>query len=178
MACDLTTGRSEPCKEIQGGVKKALFLDYVENAFTILNGVVTGIAAGVTEVFEYPLRSDQNNNLTQNIVSSRDNGTIVNTETLNMRLKKLDPGTSQEVTIMAKGRPIAVVVDRAGNYHLVGHEEGLDLTNSNIGTGNAREDFNGYDLTFSAKEGSVAPILDAATVTAIEALVSASVINP
>lgn len=153
-------------------------LDYVEDAFTIAAGVATGINVAVTEVFEFPLRSDQNNNFTQNVVSSRDNGSIVNTETLNARLKKLDAATSQEVTIMAKGRPIIVAVDRAGNHHVMGVEEGMDLSNSNIQSGSAREDFAGYDLTFTSKEGEIAPILDAATVTALEALVSATVINP
>ncbi|MEM1337264.1 MAG: hypothetical protein AAGF96_05915 [Bacteroidota bacterium] len=153
-------------------------MDYVENAFTVAAGQATEIDAGVTEVFEYALRADANNQLVQALVSNKDTGVTVNTETLNVRLQKLDAATNVQVSIMSKGRPIVVVQDRAGNYHVVGMDEGLDLTASNIATGAQREDFSGYDLTFTGKREDACPILDSTTVTALLALVSNTNIDP
>ena len=56
MACNLTSGRTEPCKDAVGGVKKAILCDYVEAPFTVSAGQATAINAGVTEVFQYDLR--------------------------------------------------------------------------------------------------------------------------
>jgi len=178
MACDLMSGRTEPCKDSIGGIVKAYLMDYVDAAFTVASGQATAINASITEVFQYKLRSDTNNDLNEAIVSDKNNGTTINTQTLNMRLVKQDAATSNQVSLLAYARPIAVVVDRNGNHKVVGLSEGLDLTGSNIQSGLARADFNGYDLTFTATEGTTAPFLDAATITAIEALVSSTNINP
>jgi len=178
MPCDLTTGRTEPCKDSIGGLKNAFFLDYIENVFTVANSQATGIAAGVTEVFKYELRSDTNNDASESMVTSKDSGTSVNTQTLNLRLKKQDAATSNEIKLMAYGRPVIVAQDRNNVWKAYGLSEGMDLTGSNIQSGSAKTDFNGYDLTFTSTEGELAPILDSATVTALEALVSATNINP
>ncbi len=178
MPCDLTTGRTEPCKDSIGGVKNAFFIDYVENSFTVSNSQGTGIAVGVTEAFKYELRSDTNNDATESMVTNKDTGTSVNTQTVNLRLKKQDAATSNEIKLMAYARPIIVVQDRNDVYKVYGMSEGMDLTGSNIQSGSAKADFNGYDLTFTSAEGDMAPILDSATVTALIALVSATNIDP
>lgn len=171
MACNLTTGRTEPCKDSAGGIKKGIFIDFVENAFTLSAGQATGINVAVTEVFEYGLRSD-NNTFTESIVSDKNTGTSINTQTAEMRLIKQDYETSRELKLMASGRPIIVLVGYDGSYKVMGATEGCDLTGSNIQSGGAKADFNGYDLTFTATELELAPYLDASTITALEALVS------
>ena len=178
MACDLTTGRSEPCKDGLGGITKVYAMDYVAAGFTVAAGEATAINADITEVFPWDLRSDTNNDASEAPVSSRDNGSTTFTQTLNMRLKKQDAATATEVSLMAYGRPIFVVVDRNGVHKVFGLSEGMDLTGGNIQSGTAKGDFNGYDLTFESVEGSPAPILDSSTVTALEALISETVIAP
>lgn len=173
MACALTSGRTEPCKDAVGGLKKAYFMDYVDAPFTVAASAATAINIAITEVFEYPLRAT-NNTFSEALVTSKDNGTTVNTQTLELRLKKQDAATSNQIKLMAIGRPIIVVVGHDGLHHAMGISEGCDLTGSNIQSGGARGDFNGYDLTFTAEELEFAPILDAATVTALEALVSST----
>lgn len=178
MACDLTTGRTEPCKDSLGGITKVYAMDYVASGFTVSAGEATAINAAITEVFQWDLRSDTNNDAAEAPVSSRDAGTTVFTQTLNMRLKKQDAATAVEVGLMAYARPIFVVVDRNSVHKVFGLSEGMDLTGGNIQSGTAKTDFNGYDLTFTSTEGSPAPILDSSTVTALEALISATVITP
>jgi hypothetical protein len=171
MACALTSGRTEPCKNGVGGLKKAYFMDYVENAFTVTNGEATAINVAITEVFDYVLRAT-NNTLTEALVSAKDTGTTVNTQTLEVRLKKQDAATSNQIKLMAHGRPIIVVVGNDNSHKVMGISEGCDLTGSNIQSGQGRADFNGYDLTFTAEEVELAPTLNSATVTALEALIS------
>ncbi len=177
MSCDRASGRTEPCKKSVGGLRKAFFMNWQKDALTVVGGQVTGIAVSVTEVFGWELRADENN-LSEALVSSRNDGTTVNTQTLTLRFKKQDYQTSNEIAIMAQGRPIIIVEYHDGAYKAVGHKDGNDLTGSNIQSGGAKSSFNGYDLTFTAEEEILAPELDSATVAALLALESATVIGP
>jgi hypothetical protein len=68
MACNLTQGRAEPCKESVGGLKGAYFINYTTGSFTKdANGLVTDLPAGTT-VYYYELK-----------------GTSAYTETVNKR---------------------------------------------------------------------------------------------
>lgn len=171
MACLINSGRTIPCKDTLGGLVAAYFINYVSDAFTVVDGEATAINVSVTESFKYELRND-GNIFTESPVSDKNSGTTVNTQTLTLALPKLDKDTSLQVDLLAKGRPIVVVQDRNGNYKVVGLSEGMDLTGSDINSGGSHSDFNGYSLTFSSMEGSTAPTLDEATVTALLALVS------
>lgn len=175
--CDIVSGRTEPkCKSV-GGLKKAYFINWVKDAFTIAAGEATGINVLVTEAFGWELRADENN-ATEAVAGNRNNGTLVNTQTITLHLKKQDFATSNEIMLMANGRPIIVTVGYDGRHKVYGAVDGCDLTGSNIQSGGAKDSFNGYDLTFTAVEDALAPFLDAATITALEAIESATVITP
>lgn len=177
MACDITQGRIKACKKSIGGIVNAFFVNFAKDAFTILNGEVTAIDIAVTEVFQYALRGDENV-FSEAFTSNRNTGVSLSTQTLVLQLKKLDKDTSNEVKLMAHGTPQIIVESRDGTYQLLGLTDGMDLTDSNIGTGGAKEDFNGYNLTFTGVEKDMAPFLDATTVTALLGLVSATNIDP
>lgn len=169
MACDITSGRAKVCKDSIGGNSKLYMFNYLEDAFTITGGLATAINPSLTEVFEYELEGD-GNTLVQNMVSDRQNGTTVNTQTLTVILKQMEAVTSAEMNIVAKGYPMAVVKDRNGKYHAIGLQDGIDFTVDAV-TGGAKTDLNGYTLTGVATTGSIAPILDPATIIAFLALV-------
>lgn len=174
MACLLTTGRAEPCKDTLGGLKAAYFIDYQADAFTIAAGAVTAIAIGVTAAYKYDLRAD-GNTFAQSTVSDKNTGTTVTTQTINLALKKLDKTTSLEVDLLARARPYIIVQDRNDNYFLAGATEGCDLTGSDINSGGARSDFNGFNLTFEAMEANLAPFLSSAAVTTLTGIVAAQI---
>lgn len=177
MACVLTTGRSEPCKDSVGGLLKAYFLDYRENSFTVSAGQGTAMNVAVTQVFEWTLKPD-NNTFTEVVTSDKNTGTTSVEQTFEGRFIKQNYQTASEVMLMAYARPIIVLVGHDGSHKVMGITEGCDLTNSNIQSGGTKKDFNGYDLTFTAEELRLAPYLDGATVTALEAVVSATTIAP
>lgn len=170
--CLITSGRNIPnCKDSIGGLKAAIFINFIEDAFTVADAEATAINANITEVFKFGLRND-GNNLSESVVSDKNTGTTTNTQTLTLALPKLDKETALQIDLMSKGRPVIVVIDRNNNYKVVGISEGCDLTGSGLDSGGARSDFNGSNLTFTAIESAVAPFLDSATITALEALYS------
>lgn len=170
MACDITSGRTKPCKNSLAGTSKVFFINYVEDAFTVANGVATAINPLVTEVFQYDL-TGEGNSLAQSMVSDKTAGTTVNTQTLTLALQRISKEDNHQFNLLAYGFPIAVVKDRNGLYHAVGISEGIDFTVAPT-TGAAKADFNGYNLTGTAMEGQLAPILSVETVTALLELVS------
>jgi hypothetical protein len=179
MSCAVTKGRSEPCKDTLGGIRAVYFADFAtaDGAFTVTASEVTAIAAGLTTVFKYETLAE-GNTFDQGIIGSRESGTRVNTQTLTLVLKKQDVLTHAQIDLIVAGRPVVIVRDNNSNYHVLGITEGMETTGSTVGTGGAKSDFNGYNLTLSAQENDIAPLMDAATKTALEVLVDASPIAP
>lgn len=176
MACVLTSGRTEPCRDAVGGLKAVYFADFLEDAFTIAAGEVTAIDAGLTEVFKYELLAD-GNTLVETFTADQNNGTSIYEQVLTLALKKQDKDTANELALIVKARPLVVVQFRDGTYKAVGVSDGTVAT-GDIQSGGAKADFNGYNLTLTATEVLPAPTLDSATVTALLAIVSATNINP
>lgn len=179
MACNIGRGRLEPCKNTLGGLKNAFFANFEEadGAFTLTGKQVTAIGVGLTTVYKWDLLAD-GNTLDETTVASTAAGTRVNTQVLTLALKKQDADTAEQIDAIAAGRPVVIVQDRNDNYKVLGITEGMNLTSGGAVSGGAKADFNGYNLTLEAMEGATAPFLDAATVTALLALVDATPIDP
>lgn len=170
LPCDLTSGRAKACKNALGGLGKLYLFNFVEDPFTILDGVATAINPLLTEVFEFELEGD-GNNVSESLVSDRNSGTSVNTQTSTIVLKKIDAVTSAQMNLLAYSFPMAVVKDRNGIYHAIGIDDGIDFTVVQS-TGGAKNELNGYTLTGVSTTGALSPKLDATTVTSFLALVA------
>ena len=175
MACTLTSGRTEPCRDAIGGIKAIYLLDYLEDAFTISAGEATAID-GTVEVFKYDLLAD-GNTFVETFTADQNNGTSIYEQVLTVALKKQDLESANELALIVKSRPLAVIKFRDGRHVIQGVSDGTVAT-GDVQSGGAKADFNGYNLTLTSTEVLPAPTLDAATVTALEALVSATNINP
>ena len=176
MACDLTSGRTEPCSDAIGGLKTLYLIDYIADSFTITAGEATAMNVAVTAAYKYDLLADTNT-LNEPFTQDINAGTSTYQQALVVALKKQTQASSQELSLIVKSRPIAVVVDRNGDYKIVGISDGT-VSTGDIISGGAKNEFNGYNLTLSATETAPAPTLDSSTVTAFLAIVSATVINP
>tara|TARA_R110000744_G_scaffold114595_1_gene214441 strand:- start:3188 stop:3709 length:522 start_codon:yes stop_codon:yes gene_type:complete len=172
MACDINNGRDRACKDGLGGNSTLYLYNELADAFTVLNGEATAMNVLLTEAWAFPLEGD-GNTLEQSMVSDRNTGTKVNTQTLTVMLKVMDAATNAQFNLMAAGYPQAVVVDRNGNHHAIGLDDGIDFTVL-ASTGGAKTDMNGYTLTGVATTQNLSPILDDSTVTAFEAIVQAN----
>ena len=151
MSCDISAGRTLPCKDQVGGLKNVYFANY--GAISTTLSADDSIAA--TEFtgdafFQYELKG--NSSLTQNIQTSRENGTTAFEQVLELTLPKLSAADNQAVKLLAFGRPHIVVEDYNGNFFLVGREHGADVTGGTVVTGAAMGDLSGYTLTFTGME--------------------------
>jgi len=162
MACDLTKGRIEPCKDVVGGIKAVYFIDYgdITIAYDSTNTDVIDDLGAVT-AYKYELKG--NSSFEQTINASRENGTTFFEQTLNLTLKKLSAADHKEIKLLAYGRPHVVVADYNGNAFLMGAEHGADCSGGTIVTGAAMGDLSGYTLTFTGQEQLPANFLEGAT---------------
>ena len=176
MACVLTSGRTEQCRDAIGGLKAAYFIDYIEDSFTITAGEATAIDAGIADDYKYELLAD-GNTLEETFTADMNNGTSIYEQVLTLALKKQTVESANELALIVKARPIVVVQDRMNNYRIVGISDGTVATGS-IVSGGAKADFNGYNITLTATEPLPAATLDSSTISALLALVSSTNVTP
>lgn len=161
MACNLSQGRQEVCKESIGGLQGAYFVNFTTGSFTKnASGEVTALPSGST-VYYYQLKG--NSNYTETVNSSRDNGTTFFSQALVLNLKKLTNEMTTQLKLMAYGRPQIIVWTNNGDAFLVGKKEGADMTGGTIQTGGALGDLYGYSLTFTGTEQFPAQFLSGST---------------
>ena len=172
MACDITQGRAKPCKDSIGGVQKLYLFNYLENPFTVADGVGTAMNVLLTEAFEYDLVGD-GQVLVEDMPSDRSAGTTTNTQTITAILQGIDVSTSNEMKALANGYPQAVIKDRNDNYMVVGFSEGIDFS-VNATTGTTQAELSGYTLTGVSIENALSPHLDETTRDAFLAIVVAN----
>ena len=154
MACDLTHGRLEVCKEFVGGIKAVYFIPYgvlgaITYGTTDASDKISTIA-GTMSLYKYELKGA--NSFEQTITSSRENGTTFVEQTLTFTIKGLDASTTKQMKLLAWGRPHVVIKTNANNFFLAGLEHGLDVTTGLIANGTAMGDLNGYTLTLVGQE--------------------------
>lgn len=156
MACDINLGRGLSCKDAVGGLKNVYFINYGETEFTYSASteLVYGPVSGTPNAYKYELHLG--NDLTQNIQSSPENGTLYFEQVLNLTLKKLSSDDNVQIKLLSSGHPHIFVEDQMGNIMLVGRLNGADVTAGTAVTGNAFGDLNGYTLSFTAQESTLA----------------------
>ena len=163
MACNITAGRNEVCKDSIGGLSGVYFLNYTTGSFTKNgNGEVTALPSGST-VYYYELKV--NSAYTETVNTSRDNGTTFFSQELLLNLKKLTNEMTTQMKLLAYGRPQIVVWTMNGDALLVGEREGADMTAGTLQTGAAMGDLYGYSLTFTGQEQLPAAFLSGSTTT-------------
>ena len=161
MACDLTLGRKEPCKDSIGGLRAVYFTDFGDlGTVTKVDDVITDLT-GIFSAFKYELKG--NSSFEQAITSSRENGTTFFDQTLTLTLKKLSKEDNKEIKLLAYGRPHVAVEDYNGNVFIMGLENGAEVTGGSIVTGAGIGDLSGYTLTLNAQEKLPANFVDAPT---------------
>tara|TARA_R110002020_G_scaffold48945_5_gene139807 strand:+ start:60 stop:608 length:549 start_codon:yes stop_codon:yes gene_type:complete len=162
MACDLTRGRKEPCKDVVGGIKAVYFFNYgaITTVFDSTDSDVIEDLGTVT-AFEYDVKG--NSSFEQTITSSRETGTTFFEQTLSLTLHKLTVQDHKELKLLTYGRPHVVVQDYNNNAFMMGLEHGADVSGGTIVTGAAMGDLSGYTLTLTGQELEPANFLEGAT---------------
>jgi len=165
MACNITLGRALPCKDAVAGIQSVYFMNYNQTGFAVTasaDDTITGM--GTVTAYKYEVKG-ANNNLQDNINSSRDNGTTFFEQVLNVQFTKLDSSMNKELKLLAYGRPQVVVHTYDGDAFLCGKNNGMDLTAGSIQTGTALGDLYGYTATFTGQEQLYSQFITGSTVS-------------
>ena len=172
MACNLTKGRLEPCKDVVGGLKAVYFTDFGDlGTVTKVDDEITDLS-GTFVAYKYDLKGGSS--FEQAITSSRENGTTYFEQTLNLTLKKLSKEDNKEIKLLAYGRPHIAVEDYNGNVFVMGLAHGAELSGGSIATGASMGDASGYTLNFVGQEVQPANFVDSPTAADPYAGVSSS----
>ncbi len=163
MACNLSSGRNEVCKDSIGGLAGVYFLNFTTGSFTKnVSGEVTAFPSGST-VYYYQLKGTSA--YTETVNTSRENGTTFFSQELTLNLKKLTNEMTTQLKLMAYGRPQIVVHTMNGDALLVGEVEGADLTAGTIQTGAGMGDLYGYSVTMTGQEKLPAAFISGSTIS-------------
>ena len=166
MSCDITGGRTEPCKDSVGGLKNIYIINYsatlLSGATVDANDQITDLASAVV-AYKFELKGA--NTFDEANENSRDNGTSFWTGTGTIVLKKQDLTTQKEFKLLSYGRPQILIEDYNGNFRLAGAENGCEVS-VNTASGAGMGDLNGYTLTFTSTESAMANFVDSAIVGA------------
>lgn len=161
MACNLTAGRQEVCKESVGGLQGVYFINFQTGSFTESDDVITNLPSGLTAYY-YELKGTSA--YTETVNSSREAGTTFFSQELTLNLKKLTNEMTKELKLLAWGRPQIVVHTNNGDALLVGKVHGADLTAGTLQTGAGLGDLYGYSITMTGEEAEPANFLSGSTV--------------
>lgn len=165
MSCNLTSGRIVPCKNKSGSIKTVYFADFGTLGTVTESAGLVSAFGGTPDFYQFDVRGTSN--LDTTVTSSRENGTTFYTQTLTLQLQYYDRATSEQIKLLAVGRPHIVVVDADDNYLLVGRVNGGELTTGNFTVGANMGDFNGFNLTFEALETAPPDFVTSTVVTAL-----------
>jgi len=165
MSCNLTSGRIVPCKNKSGSLKTVYFADFGTLGTVTESAGLISAFSGTPDFYQFDVRGTSN--LDTTVTSSRENGTTFYTQTLTLQLQYYDRATSEQIKLLAVGRPHIVVVDADDNYLLVGRVNGGELTTGNFTVGANMGDFNGFNLTFEALETAPPDFVTSTVVTAL-----------
>ena len=162
MACDISKGRLEACKESVGGIKNlyianyssAMYAGMADNASLAptayaFDGQVDTLGAKV-DVFQFEVRGD-NNTFEETNENSRDNGTSFWTQSGSFVVKAQNAETMMQLKLLSYGRPHIIIEDYNGKFRMAGAQNGVEVS-VNTSTGGAMGDLYGYTISFEGKE--------------------------
>ena len=105
MACEITLGRIEPCKDSIGGLDAIYFVndgDATGYTYDAVNTDAIESVTGTPTAFKYDLKGTSNT-FVQTVNSSRDNGTTFFEQKLSITLKKLSMNSQNGNNLMTGG---------------------------------------------------------------------------
>jgi len=165
MACDISKGRAEVCKDSIGGLRNIYFVNFdptITYTFDAINTDAIEAVSGTPTLHKYELKSDDSTFI-QTTNSDRNAGTSFESQELAITLKKLTVESHREIKLLIFGRTNVVIEDNNSNFFLMGIDFGAEVTGGTTVTGGAKGDLSGYTLTLVAEEKTKANFFEATT---------------
>jgi hypothetical protein len=153
MACDISRGRLEECKDSVGGISAVYFVNKGDLGAITYDATDTDVidsVGGTPSAYKFDVRGTSS--FTETPTVSRDNGTAFFEQAMELVLPKLTKKDHNTVKLLAYGSPHVIIEDNNGNFFLAGLEYGMDISGGSIATGAAMGDMSGYTLSFTGME--------------------------
>lgn len=152
--CGLSSGYKISCRDNTGGVKRIWLADYDINAtYTYGTGSAEGSITGASHSstwYEIEQSAEQAEYNEDAVIS--DNGSIYYQQNLTLRIPKNDVDTRNLLLVLTQGTVQGVVEDQRGIKWYLGQVNFLQASEASKNTGQAFDDFNGLEITLTAKE--------------------------
>ena len=104
MSCDISRGRLEPCKDSVGGLNAVYFVNKGDLGAVTYDSTDTDVidaVAGTPDAYKFDIKGAST--YTENITSSRENGTTTFEQVLELQLTKLTKEDHKTVKLLAFG---------------------------------------------------------------------------
>ena len=151
------TGIAGACDTSKGGLKKVYLTNFEDDVFEVSGGTISGIKTGVT-FYEYNFKKGVCSMTSTLNVDPANGVNFVSTE-LVLQFNKMDTAKRIEVSALATGDLVGIVVDANNHYFALGVESPLTATAGTSQTGAARTDGNFYQITLADEQDSYPMIL-------------------
>lgn len=177
--CELTRGIKIGCKDANGGLVAAYFVNWDEwsdSGFLVTSNDITGHqltslgTLATASVFKYELKNSANT-FNQDTTSSRDNGSIINTQTLSLTLPTTSAQAEYQLNTLISGRPVVFIEALNGQMLALGVGQGMEISGTTQIQGTI-DSLNGYTISAIGTEINKAYHLDDATIVSLKSLVS------
>jgi hypothetical protein len=164
ITCSLSRGFINPCLDGVGGAKQI----FIANWSTFANQITLNSSREITNLPTatlYRIEGLRNSiSVTDSPTPNVENNTLFFTQTVTVKLGKMELEKHNEVLgVYARARMIIFVQLESDEIICIGRESGCFLTAGSAGSGLAKGDLNGYELTFTAEEPVQAPYCQAFT---------------
>ena len=161
MSCYISSGISLGCADSLGSLKTVWILGAsghtVTTVATDADEAITGFTGSGT-FYKFDVKRNTSS-LTQVINKSFENGTVFYAQDLVMAFYKYDVDKRNIVRLMAQDDNLKVVVeDQNGTQYYLGEQNGLYLGTGQSETGLAVGDRNGFSITLTGQEPSLAKV--------------------
>ena len=157
MGCKTLTGMDLDCRESVGGIKEVYILgDRSEATVTVVSDAITAIAlaVGSDKFLPYKFRK-QTGSMVSTINTSEENGTTFVQTDVTLVFHKMEAKKRLEISALMVGDCAMLVKDGNDKYWYLGKDEPVTMTAGTAGTGTAKGDKNGYDLTLTDLSNSL-----------------------
>jgi hypothetical protein len=159
MACNLSTGRTEPCKQYIGGIDELYLMrwsdiDYASvigiSSISLTPPIFTKKGGGNLSAFKFDLKGINSFESTSTV--SHETAGVVFDQSITVTLKGLDDSSSDLFYDIITDKTVAFVKDRnSNNAYFFGSFNGM-TNNGVFSSGQAAADLNGVTFTLTGQE--------------------------
>lgn len=152
MSCLLTTGYSLGCRA-QAGVTKVFIGSWTNMTYQYeTDGITIGTFSGATTSFYTFEQTIETANYTSAAEVNNENNAIQYAQSLEITLTNMTATLANQIKVLGQGVWRILILDKQGNYWLMGSTGPVQVSAIASGLGKAGTDLNGATLTFMSKE--------------------------